>query len=588
MKRHSTYVFPLAAMLALVLAGAAAVQVTTVRYLHPVEVLSPSISEYEAVKLPRLERLRMPHAILVLDVSGSMQTSDPKRWQALAVEQFYTAYRDLAREITPPGEPARIAVILFSTLAQVMDWDGTGMPWLEVSRDNSDRFFSAVRAGIGSASKDARSGQDTDYLAALTEVARLADGLPSPPAVIFVTDGGNEPHGLFTPALTRAERERLFPEAIKASRLLDDIEAGRYRYLRLPGASAFDRRQFGLGQRQLHGELLERTRRAAGDALTALQTQRFWLSEEHPATPLFWLPVFLDAGAEPAGEIDVRELLVGHAANGAWDAKPDFLVCRDARDLSGQFISALAAWLRMARREVEPMAGGVQVPADSLAFALSVETERAGSHFDLVSGNRRLPLTGRDGVWAGVSPGGGEWRFETDGRSVRGGMMFYRPRYRWILHAPRLQTVDGQSDTIPVELYLLSIENGKPVVAATVYSEFPAELPVRAIFQPDGQTISFRLARAEVSADAAYRGWLPLNGRMSGSSEITVDLSELARHGIAVESQTLFHRVELRSALRATVTTADGKPSGLGASGVPREGESVRRAWRKVRGGSER
>lgn len=588
MNRHPTFTIPFFGVLALVLAGALAIQLTTVRYLPPVQISSPAVQEYEPPALPRLERLRQPHAILVLDISASMQKSDPKRWQALAVEQFYTAFRDLAREVAPKGESARIAVVLFSTLAQVIDWDGAGTPWLEVSQSSSDRFLSAIRAGIGSEAKEAREGRDTDYLAALREVSRLADGLQSPPAVIFMTDGGNEPHGLFTPALTRAEREQMFPEALNARSLLKDIEAGRYRYLRFPGTTAFDRRQFGIGPRPLRGEILQRTRQAAQNALSELQAQRFWLSEDHPAVPLFWVPVFLDAGAEPAEAIDVREILRGQGTNEPWEGSPKVLVCQDPKDLSRQFIGALAVWLRMARREVGTSAVDVQAPSDSLAFALSIQTERPGTRCDLVSGDRRISLTGRNGVWAGVSSGGGKWQFDTDGGAVRSGVLYYRPRYRWVVHAPRRQTIDGENGKpIPVEVYLLSLEKGRPVSAGAVYPDLPAELPARATFEADNQKVGLLLKRVAPPSDAAYRGFLPLEVHTGGTGEITVDFSGLAQRGITVEAREISQRIELRNGLRVAVSTAEGRPSALGVSGVPREGESLRQFWKKVRRGHE-
>jgi hypothetical protein len=237
--------FILGILLGLVLLAGGLIQYRYQSYIDraPVEPVAPP-PEFLPVELPTFERLRSPHAILVLDVSGSMKDSDPSHLQSEAVLQFYSVYRDLAREILAKDDAARVAVVLFGTIAQTIDWRGDGDPWLDVSAANTASFRDAIDEYLGHPGTEPRTGQETDYLGALDEVHRLVDGLPSPPAILFMTDGGNDPHLLFTPGMPESQRgAKLAALSGRQRQVFEDISSGRRRWLRPKSATPiFNRR----------------------------------------------------------------------------------------------------------------------------------------------------------------------------------------------------------------------------------------------------------------------------------------------------------------------------------------------------------
>ena len=130
------------ALLALILIGAAVLQVSVLTYpAYSPEPAAAARPEYAPVELPMLEAFRAPHAILVLDVSGSMQTSDPDHCEFEAARQFYAVYRDLSKEMLPRGDSAQIALIVCSTLAQVVDWDGSGQDGIGLYSQATSMFY---------------------------------------------------------------------------------------------------------------------------------------------------------------------------------------------------------------------------------------------------------------------------------------------------------------------------------------------------------------------------------------------------------------------------------------------------------------
>ena len=183
--------------------GAVTLQCRTLRYVQNVSAAVEPAPAPEAGVVSAVPRLISPQAILVLDVSGSMRDSDPLHLQTEAVRQFYRLYSALSREVLGLGEHARIAVVLFSTIAQTIDWTGRGEPWLTVSEENQPAFDRVVARYLGEVGSEPRIGQDTDYLAAISRVDRLASGLTSPPAILFLTDGVYDLHPLFSPLLAQ-------------------------------------------------------------------------------------------------------------------------------------------------------------------------------------------------------------------------------------------------------------------------------------------------------------------------------------------------------------------------------------------------
>jgi len=236
----------------------------------PVEPVAPP-PEFLPVELPTFERLRSPHAILVLDVSGSMKDSDPSHLQSEAVLQFYSVYRDLASEILAKDDAARVAVVLFGTIAQTIDWRGDGDPWLDVSAANTASFRDAIDEYLGHPGTEPRTSQETDYLAAMDEVHRVVDGLPSPPAILFMTDGGNDPHILFTPGVPASQKAaRLGALSGHQRQVFENVASGRRRWLRPKSATPiFNRRAEGFDPAALTSAQMAVVRPSIGLAVSA-------------------------------------------------------------------------------------------------------------------------------------------------------------------------------------------------------------------------------------------------------------------------------------------------------------------------------
>jgi hypothetical protein len=559
------------ALLALVLIGAAVLQISVLTYpAYSPEPVVIGKAEYATVELPAVEPFRSPHAILVLDVSGSMPTSDPERSEFEAARQFYTVFRDLSKETLLRGDSAHIALIVFSTIAQVVDWDGSGQAWLSVDDAHTVQFQEAVAHYLGSAGKDPRTGRDTDYLAALDEVIRLDRSLPSPPAVLFLTDGKNEPHPLFSPASTSEERRAQYPQLWDRNRgLLEAIAAGHYRFVNGKTGEAFDRLKAGIKVLKPSIRQVAASRDAIRSSLAELLQQRFFLSSRQPAVPLMWQPVFL--GTEEAAE--ARELL------GAGESP--FVAVHDPRELPATFIHTLSMWLHLASREVRSGAGRLQVPADTQAFALTVETKGSGDRFVLRSGSREATLAGANGAWAGVAAGGGDWEVQTNAGAIQSGRIYLKPRYEWVLHAPRSQTIARVDEPVKVELYLMSLDTGGTVAADSVYPNLPSSLPL-VVRAGGGGSLHSSMVRSP-GRDAAYTVEFPAPGTAI-AVDVEVDLSPLEEAGITISVPKLAQRIELRPNVRVVVTTNDGRESAITLRNAPTEASRIQRIWERLRG----
>src|SRR5262249_15611913 len=149
-----------------------------------------------------------------------------------------------------------IAVVLFATIAQTIDWRGNQDPWLEVSSANTSLFEGAVQEYLGRRGNEPRKGQETDYRTALEDVHRLCEGLTSPPFIIFMTDGGNEPHFLFTKGTDDAQRQRQLASLPERQRqVFEQVSSDGRRWLK-PGSGAqiFNSRAEGFGRSPLTPE----------------------------------------------------------------------------------------------------------------------------------------------------------------------------------------------------------------------------------------------------------------------------------------------------------------------------------------------
>jgi hypothetical protein len=580
--------FILGTLLGLVLLAGALIQYRYQSYVEraPVEPMAPP-PEFLPVELPAFERLRSPHAILVLDVSGSMKVSDPSHLQSEAVLQFYSVYRDLAREILAKGDAAQVAVVLFGTIAQTIDWLGNGDPWLDVSATNTATFRDAVDQYLGHPGTEPRTSQETDYLAAMDEVHRVVDGLPSPPAILFMTDGGNDPHILFTPGVPASQKAaRLGALSGHQRQVFEDVASGRRRWLRPKSATPiFNRRAEGFDPAALTSAQMAVVRPSIGLAVSDLLARRYPFSGEHADAPPFWATVFLRGDSNAvSGADDVRELLAGPSVSGPWGDKRRFMECQDARQLPGFFVGQLADWLRLRELPVAPKSQGLQLPADTQAFAVTLETASGGGHLDLSSSGRVVPLSGRDGLWAGVASGGGTWRFQGDGGEVKRGRLFLRPRYEWGLSVPSRVSITGPKGNLDVRLFLFSLEEEKPVAAVRIYPDLPAALPMRIRMGGADHESECRRVTNGDPGSAAYEGSVPIDSGAPRQVSVEINLAPLRQHGISVSADRLSATAEIHPGLRLEISNPKGRRVAPDLRNVPREAEWVRRilsGWRE-------
>lgn len=580
--------FILGILLGLVLLAGGLIQYRYQSYIDraPVEPVAPP-PEFLPVELPTFERLRSPHAILVLDVSGSMKDSDPSHLQSEAVLQFYSVYRDLAREILAKDDAARVAVVLFGTIAQTIDWRGDGDPWLDVSAANTASFRDAIDEYLGHPGTEPRTGQETDYLGALDEVHRLVDGLPSPPAILFMTDGGNDPHLLFTPGMPESQRgAKLAALSGRQRQVFEDISSGRRRWLRPKSATPiFNRRAEAFDPAGLTPAQMALVRPGIGTAVSDLLGRRYPFSGEYRDAPPFWATVFLRGDPNAvSGADDVRELLAAPNISGPWGDKPHFMECQDARQLPGFFIGQLANWLRLRELTVAPKARELQLPADTQAFAVTLETASVDGHLELASSGRVVPLSGRDGLWAGVASGGGTWRFQGDGGEVRRGRLFMRPRYEWGLSVPSRISITGAKGSLDVRLFLFSLEEEKPVTASRIYPDLPAALPMRIHMGGAERDSECRRVTNGGEGSAAYEGSIAVDPSAPRQVLVEINLTPLRQHGISASADHLSAVAEIHPGLRLEISNPRGRRVAPDLRNVPREAEWVRRIlsrWRE-------
>ena len=537
--------------------------------------------------LPPVERLRSPHALLVLDVSGSMKTSDHDHKQSAAVSRFYEVYLGLSRETLTKSESAKVAVVLFSTVAQVIDWNGKGEAWLDVTQENARPFGQMVETYLGTGAKEPRKGQDTDYIAALDEVGRLIEGLPSPPLVLFMTDGIFEPNPLFSIHVTAEQKMKLTP-AVYGSRQreIEEIAGGGKRFLSMQRMEpVFDPRSLQAGGVKPTPALNKELGGMVPESVRKLAQRAFKLSEREPEACLFWTPLYLaeSPGVNLAGA--VASALAPQTECRTWGEKTHFIPVRDPRELPGDFVGILSSWFRLVELPIPAGSTGVTAPAEVQAFAVYIETGDTCTKFDLTQGNSVIALSGQNGQWAGVSNKGGEWRFRNDCGSVRRGKLYYRLRHEWALRLPSIWYTGESQQNLRLEVLLMSLDTEKPVVAASVYANLPESL--HATLRPSSGgaplDVSFRKDH-NASGGAAYSAHVPTKGFPSGKAEVQVSLSGLRASGVPVSRETLTETLEIRPAVRVLVRTNDGHPATLGARGLPREGHALERLWERIHG----
>lgn len=146
-----------------------------------------------------------PLALLVLDVSSSMDDNDPANCQLLAARQFLELARIMGSD-PDQHRQARVGIILFGSVPWLLMKDGTMNPHPFAAGSPSttlisDQEISACFAeGVSAIPEFERNEWHTDYNAALAAVKRTLEALgkkgqlPKNPVTILMSDGALWPY----------------------------------------------------------------------------------------------------------------------------------------------------------------------------------------------------------------------------------------------------------------------------------------------------------------------------------------------------------------------------------------------------------
>ena len=527
---------------------------------------------------PWLPRLAEPRAVLVLDVSGSMgvvsRPSDGQRLQTVAALRFFDTYARMWGEVSGDDDDAGIAVVLFGTVAQTIDWSGDGELFLPVTDTNRKRFADALvrylgrpLAWGGDPGEDPRRGQDSDYAAALDAVAGLVAGAPSPPAVLFMTDGPMDTHPCFTPLLSDAERER-YRSCARRGTVPDRLAA-------VGGPPIFDRRA---GEVPINKtDMPPNVDIAAGVAarLARLLEARFPVAGNESA-PLAWFPLYLDTRPWRSDLAAVSRMLSGDDANARfWGTEKGVTHCRSADELVGHFGAAFARWFQMSALPVAPGGTRFRVPDDTRAIAVQVTSDAPLKSLRLVRGDRAVDLGGRGRFWTGVlaDDSAGDWLLVPVGGAVTETSVYLEPSYGWTLAVPEVCRQGSEGELPEARLYMCRYADGAAVAGGEVYGNLPTQLP-GFIRRDTGETLPLDFALAAGSgegAQATYVADIPVARLSEGPALVTVRLDTLQSLGIPVRDSVQTRRVAVEALTRLVVTDAQGRRlPGFKLEGVPR------------------
>ncbi len=554
-------------LLAVLSAGVLTVHDVGDTAVAPVEVAPTSDRPTLQPPAPRLPRITEPRAVLVLDVSGSLgvvrRPSDPEHLQALAALRFYDTYLAMAKEVLGQDGTARIAVVLMGTVAQTIDWDGQGTLFLAVSADDRALYEQVVLHYLGTpgrpsdeADPDPRRAQDSDYAAALDAVAELVTDAPSPPAVVFMTDGTTDPHPCFTPLIADAQRDGL--------RRCRGNTAAPTRLSAITRPPIFDRRAEDPPINRFAMPDTVDIERAVVARVRRLLARRFPVGEMGEAAagrtaPLAWFPMYLEARARPGDREAVQAML-------APDPDGSLIACPTAGDMVREFVTALAQWFRMTALPLAPGETRFQVPTGTPMLTIQVESDVPLPSLKLTHGAREVALTGHGRFWGGVVTGecDGEWTFAAGRRAQLRASIFRRPRYEWVLSVPEVCAQVPQGPAPEAQLYLCRFSDGQAVAASEVFGELPATLP--GSVEPAGgerQAVEFTLARdAAGTSPPTYAAPISAARLPLGDAMVSVELASLRAVDMSLSEDQLTRPFVIASYTRLFVRDARGRRSG--------------------------
>jgi len=570
-------------ILALIAAGAMTCNFVNYSVIPPREIEITSEVEPPPPPGDWIPLITNPRAILVLDVSGSMgitsTPSDPDRLQAVAALQFYDTYLKISREVLDGKNKAGVAVVLFGTVAQTIDWEGRGGDFLEVTEGNQGLFQDVVfhylgtpKTWEGGTKDDPRRSQDTDYATALDALNRLVANADSPPAVIFMTDGKLDPHACFTPLLDQAARSRL-ATCSGRGRAPEKLSANSRPLI-------FNRRSGDNPLSKVHlPDTIDPTT-GVTQRVRRLLARRFPVpmhgtAQSGSTAPLAWFPIFLDINASSEDLAQVSTMLDCDASSRRyWELPEGIIHCRTAGDMVRQYVAVLARWFRMVELPLAPGETRFQIPANTQAIALQVESDSPLTSLTLVKDGRETELTGRGRFWGGVVADNcaGQWTFKTGGAGRLISSIYVRPRYDWVLSAPKVCSYTAPTDADEDEprkaqeahLYLCRISDATEVEGSGVYPNLPERLPGQIRFaNGDRFPIAFSHGSGGESdkRQPTYMAAIPVEGAFEGPARLTIDLRSLRERNIPLREVELTFDLEIAPHNRLIVLDYRGQRS---------------------------
>jgi hypothetical protein len=564
-------------------------QINAVKYITHAPANTEQSPAVSATQEPveKMERITSPKALLVLDTSGSMKVSDRSRLQGEAVLRLYDIYNKISKEILniEKGEKAHIALVLFSTIPQIVDWDGNGSIWLEVEgtekkgdHSRSQKFRKAVADYLGNVQNDPRSGQKTDYLLAFREIGALTKDLTNPPLVIFMTDGLNDPHPYFIDLVSEAELLKL-PGYEIHRQTIAEFKSGNFRYLNVADSEPgiiFDTKTKKLPSidipkqwQPLIGQAIDRTK---SDFLN----KTFYFSQTHPNVPLFYAPIFLNYGMNASSYRAARTDLAPQ--KDFWHKTNDIFKCEGAEELTKEFIYVLGKWLNLREFEIPRGALNIQIPKDTKAFAVELQMEKKCDSVSLQSKSENIPLSGRENVWAGVGKGDGTWTIQSSCGSPLRGKIFLRPRHEWMLLTP-VREKNGQ---IKVSMCLYSHDADACVYDKKVYDALPQTLPLSVTIEGLA-TRTLSMTTDDGHRSNLYSAIVPAVEKKGGKVKLSVNLTSMKEFGIPAFQTHIEKEFELLPLVTIDFRDFRGKETGIEITNVPQKLKYYEEIYRRFR-----
>ena len=470
------------------------------------------------IDLPVFREATNPLAILVLDVSGSMRATDPAFDQERAIRCFLRTFRFMAGGAAGDSSAPRVGIILYSSVARLVTVDGE--KWVALrSEGDATRLATRLARFLGgqSGERDPRNGLNTDHLAAARVTGDLLrnyrDAMKDDcsACVIFMTDGMHDPSPLtdsdLSPASLQRNREEFWRRVTSAAAAGSPNRIGQLRatcdtlFAGGDGVLSLDDQRdpelvdplVGL-KREINTALGPGTfdRCTAGLARSAARTLPA-LEAVLGLTPgdMFRM-IRLDATGGAVTATTAAERAGGRFAG----ARPsEELRIRDAQELPGSFVRAMAGWLHLIPCRVTPE-GTVEVPPGVRSLAVVVSADSGDPGGRLRGSHLTAPI--ETGTALVSQPEPGQWAVEPARGNVMRIEAFADPRYWWSWTGVPVSYSILEA-TPNVGLGLFSLARGVAVDPESLYAGRPA---------PPSVTVAFRAgsrAAALVTWDATQR-----------------------------------------------------------------------------------